>query len=1470
MSDFITALRIVDDVTVTLNASDIQAIEPVIKLYNGENRECSDVYYGDDRITVLMSLDEMVDALNSLDPGGGGGGGRQVQANWTETDPHKVSYIRNKPTIPSRTSQLANDSGFITEDDIPPQVQADWNENDPTDPSYIQNKPAIPGGQVNADWEAESGPAMILHKPHIPDRTSDLNNDSGFITGEDVPANQAQANWDESNPDSPSYIQNKPAIPPGQVQADWNETDPADPSYIQNKPTIPTNTSDLNNDSGFITGGDVPANQEQSDWNETNNADPAYIKNKPSIPSRTSQLVNDAGFITISDVPQSDWDETDPTSPSYIQNKPTIPPGQVQADWNETDPNDPSYIQNKPTIPANTSDLNNDSGFITGGDVPANQEQSDWNETNNADPAYIKNKPSIPEHLSDLSDVTITNPSNNQILKYDTSSSSWINTNIGTLINLAVDTDYNRLIDDISHNVLVPGMLYRITDYVTTTVQTSTQSAGHPFDLIVMATAINKIDCRAMAVLHHGDSYFSGCDLSKWRIWYDINNDDSLYAWADTSTGKGVIYRMIDEWNNDCPYDFKNIQFRVPMTDGAYDSNGSSVWAFTFNYWDAGVRYDYSIVYQSGSSVVKENVIMEDMKSDGLELRRLNRNVFLANDRQYFVVGNRIGVGANRNYFGNGCNYNIVGNRCSNVIIGDNCEGNNIGDNCNDITLDNGNLKNIIGTECSKITAYDDCTNNYIGNKCSNISLGKGCIYNHIDFACNDVNLDADCINNVIGPQCTKISFKGTCTNNIFDSSCNDIFIAGSANTFGPGCDTVTLSGKNSNNSFGSGCSRITLAENSNNNTFGNLCSDIAFADTCSSNSFGPECTTITLTLSGYNVFESGCSGITMSGCVYNSFGSACNLITLDKKCDKNTFEDACSGITLSSECQSNSFGPDCNNITFGKGCSYNSFGPGNSSIELKGSNNANVFGNYIGSITLYSKSSNNFFGNECNKIILDQTCINNHFESGCNNINLGPNNESFIFHSGCHHIYTTNKFGEYIRNVIVGTGCGYINLYRSGIMDSSHYLQNIYIAQGVSGTTNNYIDIITIERALEYRTTVAMLISGTLRIYNEDEEIPASYVSVTYSGLVSAIGNNDLEPGTQYRITDYYATTVQTDTQSASNRFDLVVTATSNNTIDCKAKALLHSGDTYFSASGNTCDLSKWEIWYDINNDTNKYAWADSSNGRGVIYRMIDDLGNDCPYDFKSIQFRRKLTNGSYNPNSGVNTWVYTFSIYSSGNILDSTLNKSNNIYSNIQREYINNYKITLNDNVFLGEGCCNNSFKNNCYGNTLGGRCHNTIFGNYCTYNTFAGNCNANIFGNYCQNNSFGTTCVSNTFGNNCQYITFGSGCRANTFGDDCNHITFGNSSNQYGDYCRYNIIRNNCQYIRLYKSGAASVSNSLQFIYIAQSVQGTSSNYVEISTIDRALAYRTTVGMLTDGTLRIYKEDEGIDVIDIRRTT
>ena len=62
---------------------------------------------------------------------------------------------------------------------------------------------------------------------------------------------------------------------------------------------------------------------------------------------------------------QSNWNETDTTSPAYIQNKPTIPSAPVQSNWNESDSSSLAYIQNKPTIPTNTSQLNNDSGFVT-------------------------------------------------------------------------------------------------------------------------------------------------------------------------------------------------------------------------------------------------------------------------------------------------------------------------------------------------------------------------------------------------------------------------------------------------------------------------------------------------------------------------------------------------------------------------------------------------------------------------------------------------------------------------------------------------------------------------------------------------------------------------------------------------------------------------------------------------------------------------------------------------------------------------------------------------------------------------------------------------------------------------------------------------------------------------------------------------------------------------------------------------
>ena len=76
------------------------------------------------------------------------------------------------------------------------------------------------------------------------------------------------------------------------------------------------------------------------------------------------------------------------------------------------------------------------------------------------------------------------------------------------------------------------------------------------------------------------------CDYNKWQIWYDLDNI-SNYSWSNAD-GKGVIYRMIDEYGNDCPYDFKNIIMKNQL-----EGNDQNFY-YTFNYNNNGINQDYS------------------------------------------------------------------------------------------------------------------------------------------------------------------------------------------------------------------------------------------------------------------------------------------------------------------------------------------------------------------------------------------------------------------------------------------------------------------------------------------------------------------------------------------------------------------------------------------------------------------------------------------------------------------------------------------------------------------------------------------------------------------------------------------------------------------------------------------------------------------------------------------------------------
>ena len=156
-----------------------------------------------------------------------------------------------------------------------------------------------------------------------------------------------------------------------------------------------------------------------------------------------------------------------------------------------------------------------------------------------------------------------------------------------------IEKTYEELVSLRNSSSLIPGQQYRIIDYITTTVQEDTRSAGHQFDIIVVADDEKTLNCKARAIQHKGDTYFANCDLSKWELWYDINNDTIKYEWADEVNGKGVIYRMIDEWKNDIPYDFKNIMTLIKACSAFYIGLGYGADEYVYMFNKKITEYSY-------------------------------------------------------------------------------------------------------------------------------------------------------------------------------------------------------------------------------------------------------------------------------------------------------------------------------------------------------------------------------------------------------------------------------------------------------------------------------------------------------------------------------------------------------------------------------------------------------------------------------------------------------------------------------------------------------------------------------------------------------------------------------------------------------------------------------------------------------------------------------------------------------------
>src|SRR5574344_100767 len=174
------------------------------------------------------------------------------------------------------------------------------------------------------------------------------------------------------------------------------------------------------------------------------------------------------------------------------------------------------------------------------------------------------------------------------------------------------------------------------------------------------------------------------------------------------------------------------------------------------------------------------------------------------------------------------------------------------------------------------------------------------------------------------------------------------------------------------------------------------------------------------------------------------------------------------------------------------------------------------------------------------------------------------------------------------------------INESYGGVYDSEHvyrignivsYNGNTYIAdidvKGIEPTNNDY---------------------WTLYTSNDNDVV----VDGKYDDIKQLVTDNKLEPGKQYIINDYqYISTVNDitigtdDSGYPSDKFSLVLTATSNHSFDKRVSAVPQPNSSKYYLT----QLDKFIIEYDIHHKI--------SNDKGTITYMMDYCHNTMLFDF-------------------------------------------------------------------------------------------------------------------------------------------------------------------------------------------------------------------------------------------------------------
>lgn len=142
--------------------------------------------------------------------------------------------------------------------------------------------------------------------------------------------------------------------------------------------------------------------------------------------------------------------------------------------------------------------------------------------------------------------------------------------------------------------------------------------------------------------------YFSNSNIEAWQLKYTLFNNK--YNWTSLDS-TGTIYWMKDEFNNECPYDFKNIMF--------YDPTNTYEYVYTFSNGDN----DASLTGMAWNNTIKPANEMNWIILQGTSYN----NIFETGCYNITITDGSID-----SYFGSNC-YNITLKKLENCIFQNGC-----------------------------------------------------------------------------------------------------------------------------------------------------------------------------------------------------------------------------------------------------------------------------------------------------------------------------------------------------------------------------------------------------------------------------------------------------------------------------------------------------------------------------------------------------------------------------------------------------------------------------------------------------------------------------------------------------------------------------------------------------------------------------------------------------------------------------